>query len=133
MRSLVVEDDRGIRELVRRFLAPHGTCDVAPNGLVAVEVVRSSLEGGATYDLILVDLVMPGIDGLEVVQRIRKLEERHLPVGGKPANIIIMTARDSSQTFADIQELDCSGCLLKPFTRSDFFDGLGDLGVAVDR
>jgi len=64
---LIIEDDVSIAEIERDFLEIHGMeCVIAPNGN---DGLREALSGG--YDLILLDLMLPGLDGLEITKRIR--------------------------------------------------------------
>jgi DNA-binding response OmpR family regulator len=81
---LIVEDDAATREMIRRTLEQAGwTAREAENGRVALDRMRES-----TPELILLDLMMPEMDGFQFVGELRKKEEwRHVPV-------IVVTARD---------------------------------------
>lgn len=97
---LIVEDDvRNIFALTS-ILEPHGTrIQIARNGREAVEAVQRSLaEGGESLDLILMDVMMPEMDGLTATREIRKLHD------GKKLPIIMLTAKamkdDQENCFA---------------------------------
>ncbi len=67
---LVVDDEKGIREGCRRILSVEGYgVDVAENGKAALEMVK-----GKPYDLILVDLMMPVMGGLELMEQVRQID-----------------------------------------------------------
>ena len=67
MRILVVEDEKRIQDFLSRGLESAGyAVDVAGNGATAVDLVH-----GAEYDLIILDLMLPDMDGLTVLQKIR--------------------------------------------------------------
>ncbi len=69
-RILVVDDEKGIREGCRRILTAEGfAVDVAENGRAGLEHAR-----GCAYDLILVDLMMPVMGGLEMMEEVRKID-----------------------------------------------------------
>jgi PAS domain S-box-containing protein len=87
-RALVVDDDEGIRSLFQRALADDGwTVDEAENGAIALELARMNRP-----DLVLLDLMMPVMDGFEFVMHYRKLE------GCRVTPIIVVTAKDLDQS-----------------------------------
>ncbi|MGK0263157.1 MAG: CheY-like chemotaxis protein [Planctomycetota bacterium] len=82
--ALIVEDDRATRELMAKSLkAVKMTVDVAENGAVALERVAKRAP-----DVILLDLMMPVMDGFEFVQRLRR-DSKHSSIP-----IIVVTAKD---------------------------------------
>ena len=103
MRILVVEDEARLATLLRRGLVEEGyAVDVAADG----EEALSWIDVGA-YDAIVLDIMLPGIDGLEVCRRLRR-QRMQTP-------ILLLTARD---TVADrVAGLDAGGddYLVKPF------------------
>ena len=67
MKILIVEDDRSIAELERDYLALDGyDCDIAEDGVTGLRMAL-----GHSYDLIILDIMLPGMDGFEVLKRIR--------------------------------------------------------------
>ena len=65
MTVLLCDDEENIRSLMKRFLSLEGIdCDTAENGLSAQRMLREK-----AYDAILVDLKMPGLDGLSLIKR----------------------------------------------------------------
>ncbi|HKW03241.1 MAG TPA: response regulator, partial [Vicinamibacterales bacterium] len=84
MRLLLVEDDPRMRALVRRGLAEHGhVVEVASTGPEAVE-----LAAAADFDVAVLDVMLPGFDGVEVVQRLRARANR--------TPVLMLTARDAA-------------------------------------
>ena len=87
-RALVVDDDAGIRSLFQRALTDDGwTVDEAENGAIAL-----NLAGKNRPDLVLLDLMMPVMDGFEFVMHYRKLP------GCRVTPIIVVTAKDLDQS-----------------------------------
>jgi two-component system OmpR family response regulator len=83
MRLLVVEDDLKMAALVRRGLVEEGaTVDVARSGEDAVWMAAS-----APYDAVVLDVMLPGIDGFETCRRLRE--------DGVWTPVLLLTARDS--------------------------------------
>ena len=87
-RVLVVEDSPDIARLVQRSLLLEGyEVDVAPDGRGALAVVRDT-----PPDLIVLDLMLPDIDGMEICRRVRAMEAAY---GQAPVPILMLTALDS--------------------------------------
>ncbi|HYY12706.1 MAG TPA: response regulator transcription factor, partial [Kineosporiaceae bacterium] len=84
-RILVVEDDRVIADAVARRLSGAGhAVDVRADGLEAVAAVDAALAAGERYDLVVLDLGLPGLDGLEVCRRVQAVV---------PVPVLVLTAR----------------------------------------
>lgn len=101
-RILIIEDDEGIVNVLKRGLTYEGyQVDVAYNG-------ESGLIAARTYhpDLVLLDLMLPGIDGIEVCQRLR--------AAGDTA-ILILTARDDIQDRIHGLDSGADDYVVKPF------------------
>ncbi len=101
-RILIIEDDEGIVNVLKRGLTYEGyQVDIAYNG-------ESGLVAARTYhpDLVLLDLMLPGIDGIEVCQRLR--------AAGDTA-ILILTARDDVQDRIHGLDSGADDYLVKPF------------------
>ena len=108
-RLLLVEDNELNREIAMEILGEYGfILDAAENGAVAVEKVASSAPG--TYDLILMDIQMPVMDGYEATRRIRALENRKLA----EIPILAMTANAFDEDRRAAEENDMDGFLAKP-------------------
>jgi CheY-like chemotaxis protein len=101
---LVVDDDDGVRSLVRAVLRRHGHEVVtARDGAEALEKIR---ENG--FHLILLDLMMPRVDGLEVIRRVNENGYE------TDAMIVVMTAADDS-LLAQLDRRRVHGVIRKPF------------------
>jgi DNA-binding response OmpR family regulator len=73
-RILIVEDDPSIAELEKDYLDVAGfQVSICPDGSRALELIRKN-----DYDLLIIDIMLPGLDGLEILRRIR--DEKNIPV-----------------------------------------------------
>ena len=110
MKILCVEDDQGLAELLRVILVQqHYQFEVASDGLMAWELVETY-----PYDLILLDLVLPGMDGIRFCQKLRA-NNSPVPNPNRDTPILLMTALD--QVGNKVMGLD-SGAddyVVKPF------------------
>jgi two-component system copper resistance phosphate regulon response regulator CusR len=103
MRILVVEDERKVAELVARGLrASRYAVDVAADGESGWAMVNTY-----PYDLIILDLSLPGIGGLELLRRIRRKDAR-VPV-------LVLTAKDATESKVENFEAGADDYLTKPF------------------
>lgn len=103
MRILVVDDDRAVRESLRRSLTFNGyTVDLAVDGLDALEQVAA-----ARPDALVLDVMMPRLDGLEVCRRLRSV--------GDDLPILVLTARDSVSERVAGLDAGADDYLPKPF------------------
>lgn len=114
MRTLIVEDTLINQEFLRMIMSPWGECQVADCGELAVDFFAGALET-APFDIVFMDVMLPGIDGLQTLERIRALEQSRgiLPADGIKA--IITTALDEAERAT---QLGTHGhpvsCLSKP-------------------
>ncbi len=104
---LHVDDDANIRALTELSFALHGGCSVrsAASGAEALEL----LAAGLRPDLILLDVMMPEMDGPAVLTRVRELPDHE----GTP--IIFMTAQTQDHERAGLMALGAAGVVIKPF------------------
>lgn len=104
MRVLVVEDDPKIADLLRRALVEESyAVDVATNGVDGLFEAQSG-----EYDLVVLDLMLPGRDGLRVLRDLRR-EGNRLP-------ILVLTARDSVSDKVRGLDAGADDYLTKPFS-----------------
>jgi DNA-binding response OmpR family regulator len=103
MRLLLIEDEKKVADFVARGLrAERYAVDVAGDGLEGWE-----LASGVDYDLIILDLMLPGLNGTELLRRLRRK-------GGKVA-VLVLTARDATRDKVENFEAGADDYLTKPF------------------
>ncbi|MBS1197588.1 MAG: response regulator transcription factor [Proteobacteria bacterium] len=104
MKILIVEDDADISANLYDYLAARGhSVDAAPNGLVGLHLATSQ-----TFDAIVLDLGLPGIDGLTLTQRLRRDAQLATP-------ILMLTARDTLEDKLVGFDAGADDYLVKPF------------------
>jgi two-component system, chemotaxis family, chemotaxis protein CheY len=126
---LVVDDDRLCRVLLADILEPYGQCDFAYDGSEAIEAVRLALEDETPYDLICLDIMMPGVSGHDALKAIREVEAEH-GVGGSDGVKVIMTTalRDSKHCIQSFRE-GCESYVTKPVTETELIAQMQQLGL----
>jgi DNA-binding response OmpR family regulator len=111
---LIVDDDPNTVEILRRWLTREGyrTATALGGPECLAELDRGSV------DVILLDVMMPGMDGLEVCERVRGNE------AWRPIPIILLTARDDIETRSRGMALGVSEYLTKPVNKHDLLERL---------
>jgi two-component system response regulator MprA len=103
VRVLVVDDDRAVREALRRALALAGyEIQLAEDGEQALEHIAQSVP-----DAVVLDVGLPGVDGLEVCRRVR--------LTGSRVPILILTAREQVAERIDGLDAGADDYMVKPF------------------
>ena len=104
---LIVDDDKGICESLEELLrVEEYQADSASSGEIALEALA-----GEKYDLVLLDIRMPGIDGVEVMHEIRKYHP--------DTRIIIITGYGSLESAIEAIRSGAQDYMLKPYTAED--------------
>jgi DNA-binding response OmpR family regulator len=103
MRILLIEDEPKVSALVKRgLIAERYAVDITADGREGLEFTEAY-----PYDLILLDLMLPSLSGVEVLQRIRRTNQ-YVP-------ILVLTARDSVDDKVKLFEIGADDYLTKPF------------------
>ena len=114
-RFLVVDDFSTMRRIVRNLLKELGFANVdeAEDGAVALQKLKSS-----PYDFVVTDWNMPNMDGLTLLQNIRRTPElKHLPV-------LMITAEAKKENIIAAAQAGASGYVVKPFTAATLAEKL---------
>jgi len=107
---LLTEDSEDIQLLVQKLLVSRGaTVDIAANGHIAVEKASNK-----TYDLILMDIQMPILDGYKATKALREI--------GYTYPIVALTARLMKEELANALAAGCNDTLCKPIDREKLFE-----------
>lgn len=107
MRILIVEDDKVLADALTRYLRQAGyVADAASSGIEADAILATE-----EFDLVVLDIGLPGMDGLEVLRRVRR-RSKYLPV-------LVVTARDALEDRVHGLDLGADDYLVKPFVFSE--------------
>jgi two-component system, chemotaxis family, chemotaxis protein CheY len=131
MKTLIVEDDFVSRKMMQLMLAPYGECDIAVNGEEALEAFRMAAGEGKRYDLICLDIMMPGMDGHTVLKEIRSMEEADGIGGSGGVRIIMTTALSDSANILSAFNAQCEAYLVKPIAKQKLMAQISKLGLPV--
>jgi two-component system KDP operon response regulator KdpE len=119
LKILIIEDDIGTCEVMRLSLEifdPDSTLTIAEKGLIGLEKVHET-----QFDIVVLDLGLPDIDGLEVLRKIRAFSQ--IPV-------LVASARHEPEIITGALNAGAQDYVLKPFNFQIFLDSLRDLADA---
>jgi two-component system, chemotaxis family, chemotaxis protein CheY len=129
MKTLIVEDEFTSRYILQEFLRQYGECSVVVNGkegLLAFQVARNT---GQPYDLVLLDILMPDMDGLEALKEIRRIEEAEKVPVGNGVKVVMTTAMSNLSSVIESYHIFCDDYLIKPIDRNRLLQSLKTLGL----
>jgi PAS domain S-box-containing protein len=129
-RAVLIAEDNEINALLARsLLAKLGhRPTIAATGSEAIESWLAARAVGEPYDIVLMDVHMPGMDGLEAARRIRAMEQES---GGAATPIIALTANASAEDREACLAAGMDGFLTKPLNREQLADALARCGKAA--
>jgi DNA-binding response OmpR family regulator len=116
-RALIVDDDQSLRFVLRQALKGQGwDVDEADDG----SLVEDQLES-LRFDLLLLDLYMPGMNGFEVLRRVRQAHAGVMPVWKTPPDvgIVVLSGAAGRDGLSFAAKLGADACLQKPFDVAD--------------
>ena len=121
--SILVAEDNEINALLARALLTRlgHRPTVAGNGTAAVESWAAARAAGKPYDLVLMDVQMPGMDGLQAARRIRAAETQ---AGDRPVRMLALTANAQSEDRDACLAAGMDGLLVKPLDRERLREAL---------
>lgn len=130
MKSLIVDDELTSRELLTMILKAYGPVDTAADGLEGLKAFNLAL-GREPYELIMLDIMLPRMDGQQVLKAIRRIEQERGVVGLEQVKIVMISAlgdfSNVSQAFASA----CTSYLTKPILADKVRAELARLGFRV--
>ena len=128
MKCLIVDDEVFCREFVATLLSATADCSQASGGMEALEKYNAALATDEPFDLVIMDIMMPGMSGHDAAKAIRHIEKEQKTA--KRVNIVMLTALNSSN---DAMESFCSAqsaaYLVKPVSKEGLFNVLSKLGL----
>jgi two-component system chemotaxis response regulator CheY len=130
VKTLIVDDEPISRALLSNILKAYGPVDAAADGLEALKAYNLAL-GREPYELIMLDIMLPRMDGQQVLKSIRRIEQERGLVGLEQVKIIMISAlgdfSNVSQAFASA----CTSYLTKPIVAEKVQAELSRLGFRV--
>ncbi|HML62976.1 response regulator [Solidesulfovibrio sp.] len=128
MRFLIVDDDESIILFLRTFLSAYAECLTAGDGLEALSAFEAALEEEKPFTAVFMDILMPGMDGNEVVQALRRMEDAANP-RERFKLIMISVLTDTKNVSESFFHGRADAYLPKPLRREVLLSELAKLGL----
>ena len=128
MRILIAEDDHASRVLLQRFFSDYGDCDMAIDGIEALDAIILAHEDQEPYGLVCLDIMMPQMDGQTALKIIRDHERMMGMHGTDGVKIIMTTALDDFDNIKNAFTEQCEAYLVKPIEKEKVSQTLDKLG-----
>ncbi len=110
MKVLIVEDITINLKLLENILKKYAKCHTVKSGEEAIKAYKKALKNDTPYDLICLDIQLPGISGFDVLQEIRKIEN-----GQRKVKILMTTSSADTDNVRKAITYGCDSYLIKPY------------------
>lgn len=124
MKILIAEDDMTSRKFLFRLLARFGDCDLVVDGMEAIDAVLLANKDKRPYDLICLDIMMPKVDGVQVLRSIRDFEKHQESQGAHRSIILMTTALSDAQLVQEAFAQGCDAYAAKPLDTAKMLEVL---------
>ena len=131
MKALVVDDELVSRKKLQKIMESLGEYEAVESGSAAIAAFQKALENGMPFDLITLDVLMPKMDGTEVLYTIREIEKEKKIPGEKQVKILMVTSHSDKDTVITSIQAGCDDYIVKPFDREVIIKKLEKLGFRV--
>ncbi len=132
MKILVVDDNPVNRKLMEKILSDHGRCSVAADGLEAVEMFTRALKANERYNLVCLDIMIPKLDGQEVLRQLRDAEHGACLEASKRSKVMMVSSLDDSENIMQaFTKGHCDAYMIKPVSREKVEYHLQEMNLIV--
>lgn len=131
MKTLIVDDNIVNRSSMQKIMEDMGISECAINGQEAIEMFKLHLEHSKPFDLVLLDIVMPGMDGIKVLKALRDLEQEQNVEPEKRSKILMVTSHSHKDVVLAALKSGCDGYIVKPFRKDVMIKKLKELKMAI--
>lgn len=129
MKILIVDDDLFYSTVLSDILSPFGSCDTVSNGPDAIALFEKAISERNPYHLIALDIIMPGMDGCQILKRVRQIEDSLGSADSNPVKIIMVTSDTDVDTILTSYNAKCDAYVNKPVSAAAIMEKLRFLGL----
>jgi len=127
LKTLIVEDVHFLGMILERIVEPFSMVEFAKDGSQAIDMFSKAVVKNEPYDLIFLDLLMPKIDGFEVLFHVRKFENDFNLDADKKSKIIVVSTFSDAENVTKARKAGCDGYIVKPYRKDKVLEELRSL------
>ena len=131
MKILIVDDELVSRKKMERILQGGGEIHSAEGGVEALGLFKGALDAEAPFQLILLDISMPDMDGTEVLLEVREYEEARAIAEQDRVKVLMVTSQSDKNSVVTCIQAGCQGYIVKPFDREMVRAKVAQIGVVL--
>ena len=132
LKVLVVDDNMVNRVSMEKIMSEFGSVESKKSGQEAVYAFETNLQFGRNYDLVLLDIIMPDIDGLKVLQKMRAIEKEYELSAKERAKIFMVTSHAHKDIVLSSLKIGCDDYIVKPLQREIIVEKLLEFGFKIN-
>lgn len=133
MRLLLVDDNSKNTKLLKAILAPYGECESVEGGKEAICAFEKAWNDWRPFSFIFLDIMMPEMDGEQVLVNIRETEQIKNIHHQHRVKIVMVSAHSDEELFKRCVQCGCDDFIVKPFNKEIIFKKLAKHGVKVNQ
>jgi two-component system chemotaxis response regulator CheY len=131
MRILIVDDDDANRKLLTDIVSKMGECEGADGGQEALSAFKKAWEDWRPFNLIFLDVLMPDMDGRQVLLKIREIEKEKTISEQHQVRVIMVTGVSETETVMECLRNGCDEFMVKPIDVQLVLEKIKKLGMMV--
>nr|WP_321398480.1 response regulator [uncultured Desulfobacter sp.] len=115
MRILIADDDVVSRAKLQKIMSTFGACVAVTSGHEAIDAFKNAWAAWIPFDLIALDVLMPGMDGMDALIEIRRLEETKGVAAKHHVKVLMVTSQADRDVVVTCLQAGCDEYIIKPF------------------
>ncbi len=131
MRILIADDELVSRSKLQKIMSSLGDCQAVDSGQAALDAFKEAWANWVPFDLITLDVMMPGMDGMETLWEIRSLEEEKKVAEKNRAKILMVTSQSERSVVITCVQAGCNDYLIKPFNLKMIKQKIEELNLKI--
>lgn len=131
MRILIVDDDFVSLGKMKLILAGYGECDAFEHGKLAICAFCKAWDEWRPYSLVMLDIMLKDVSGIEILRRIRELERERRVLEEHRVKIVMVSSDAEKMTIVDCIDSECNDYIIKPFNSTTVAAKLGGIGIVA--